>query len=78
MDAKQVREWRSNYEVVNKRTLEEKRQRTPAKRLRILQVFVNGLASLGALRPRADDLEYHLRWQQVREKIQNRNSGGDA
>lgn len=72
MDANQVREWRARYQAVNKHTLDEKRRRSVAERLRLLQVFVDGLSAMGLLRTRPDDLEYHLRWQKLREKIQDR------
>jgi hypothetical protein len=69
-----VREWKAGYKQVNRLDIEEARARTPAERLRNHQVFLGELSKVGLLRPRTDDLEYHLRWQQLREKWLARNS----
>lgn len=68
MDASAVRAWKAGLNAVNAFELEEKRQRTPRERLRLAQVLLNRLAAMNALSPRTEELEYHRKWQRVRER----------
>lgn len=68
MDAKLVKEWKAAYDAANQSDLEEARRRTPAQRFRRHQQFLSELAKLGLLAKRSDDLEHHLRWQELRER----------
>jgi hypothetical protein len=68
MDAKKVQDWKARQAAVNRLQLEEKLSRTPQERLRLAQAFVSRLAAMDQLRPRTDDLQFHLAWQTVRER----------
>lgn len=73
MDAKLVRQWKAGFEEVNRFTLEEARARTPAERLALLQSHLRQLGELGLLRTKGEDLEFHIRWQSVRERFLSKN-----
>ena len=67
MDADQVRRWKSNYDAVNRVTLEEARNRTPAERLLQHRLFLGRLAEMGRLPVRNADEKFYLRWQYVKK-----------
>jgi len=69
-----VREWKAGYEAANQMDLEKARNRTPAQRVRNHQMFLASTAKIGLLRERKDDLEYHLRWQELRERWVERHT----
>lgn len=68
MDPKMVKEWKARYDAHNQDVLAENRNRPIPERYRQLLGFVASLHKMGVLKPREDDLEYHLRWQQLRER----------
>lgn len=69
-----MREWKAGYEAVNRITNAEKLNRSPKERMRLAQAFAEDLDRMGLLLPREDNIEFHLRWQAVREKWVERNS----
>ena len=69
-----IREWKAGYIEANRLDLEEARSRTPEQRFLRHQNFLASLNCMGLLRAREDDLEYHLRWQELREKWIARHS----
>lgn len=71
MDPKEVREWRARYEAVNRITLEEARKLTPAERFKRLKKRIDDYAEAGMLEPidPNEDLESHLRWSAIQEKM---------
>ena len=73
MTAKMVREWKAGYEEVNRVVLEEKRQTSPEKRLRDAERLLDQLRAWNRLPKREDNLEYHLKWQRLREKWSERH-----
>jgi len=75
MDPQRVRAWKAGYEAANRDDLDDARRRTPEERFRNLLGLSASLRAMGLLRERSDDLEYHLRWQELRERWLARKSG---
>jgi len=65
----QVRQWKAGMEAVNAFDLEQARLRTPAVRFALLQIHIASLSQMGLLKERTDNLDYHIRWQELRERM---------
>ncbi len=74
MHPQTVKEWKARYDAHNLFVLEEARNRTVAERYQRLLGFVTSLSKLGLLKPREDDLEFHLRWQKARECMREKRT----
>lgn len=67
MDADLVRAWKAGHEAANAFILEEQRTRSVSERIALLEVMQRENSNLEALKGRADSLEFHLRWNKLRE-----------
>jgi hypothetical protein len=68
MDAEQAKIWKAGHEAANAHLLEEQRQRTPAERFALLEKMQADRTNILALRSRPDSVEFHLRWNVLRER----------
>ena len=68
-----VRAWKAGMEEHNKLVLEEKRGRTPAERMRLLQAFLDGHGQIGVARRKPESSIHRMPYSEVQERLRGRH-----
>jgi hypothetical protein len=67
-----VRAWKDAMDADNERVLEEKRKRTPAARMRLLQAFLAGHGQIGLERRKPESGLHRMPYSEVQERLRAR------
>jgi hypothetical protein len=65
----QIRAWKSAMHAHNELVLEEKRSRTPAERMRLLQAFLAGHGQIGLARRKPESGVHRMPYCEVHERL---------
>jgi len=68
----QVRAWKAAMDADNELVLEEKRNRTPAERMRLLQAFLAGHGQIGITRSKPESRFHRIPYSEVQERLRAR------
>ena len=60
----------------NERVLEEKRNRTPAERMRLLQAFIEGHGQIAIARSKPESRLHRMPYSEVQERLCDRHPKG--
>jgi len=67
MDPKLVKEWKANYEALNRLTDEERRRATIQERYKAFVQIWQSSEEMGLMKPKPFDFEVAERWRRLRE-----------
>ena len=68
-----VRAWKAGMELHNQIVLEEKRDQTPAQRMRGLMAFLRSHAYIGIEREKPEWREHRMPYSEVQERLRDRD-----
>ncbi len=68
-----VRHWKAAMDADNELVLEEKRSRTPAERMRLLQAFISGHGQIVIARSKPESRTHRMPYSEVQERLRDRH-----